>query len=110
METIWLWIISALAIFISARIIPGVQSSVGGALVTSIVLGLLNMLVKPILLFLALPINILSLGLFTLVINAFIILLAGRIVPGFKVAGFLQAFIFGIVLAIIQMILGSIFA
>lgn len=102
---IWTWIVSSLAIFITAYILPRVQISFGSALITSIVIGLLNMFVKPILVFLSFPITIITLGLFTLVINAIIVLLAGKIVPGFKIEGFWQAFVFAIVLAIIQAVL-----
>ncbi len=98
------WLISALAIFVSALIIPGIQVGVISALVTAIVLGLLNIFIKPVLILLTLPVNILTLGLFTFVINALLIMLAGAIVPGFKVAGFGSALLFSIVLAIISMI------
>ena len=85
------WLISALAIFIAALLIPGIEVGVISALVTAVVLGLLNAFVKPILVALTLPVNVVTLGLFTFVINALIIMLAGAIVPGFKVSGFLPA-------------------
>jgi len=98
------WIISALAIGIAAYFIPGVQVTLIGALVLAIVLGLLNLFIRPILLLLTLPINILTLGLFTLVINTLLIMLASGIVKGFNVSGFWPAFWFSIVLAIINII------
>ncbi|MFA6375883.1 MAG: phage holin family protein [Candidatus Paceibacterota bacterium] len=96
------WLIMAIAVIVSAYILPGVTlSGFGAALLVALVLGLLNVFIKPLLLILTLPINILTLGLFTLVINAAIILMASAIVPGFKVAGFWYAMLFSIVLSII---------
>jgi putative membrane protein len=95
------WIVSAMVIFSIAYIIPGVHvSSFTSALVVALVLGIINAFLKPILLILTLPINILTLGLFTFVINAVLILLVSSFVPGFVVDGFVWAFIFGIVLSI----------
>jgi len=96
------WLVMAIAVIVSAYILPGVTlSGFGAALLVALVLGLLNIFIKPLLLILTLPINILTLGLFTLVINAAIILMASAIVPGFKVAGFWYAMLFGIVLSIV---------
>ncbi|NJC87282.1 MAG: phage holin family protein [Desulfuromonas sp.] len=97
------WVVSGLAIIITAYLLPGV--AVGGflaALVTALILGLINAIIRPILILLTLPLNILTLGLFTLVINALLIMLAAAIVPGFAVRGFWWAFLFGIVLAIVN--------
>lgn len=97
-------IISTLAVMIAAYIIPGVVvSGWFAAFVVAIVLGILNLTVKPVLLVLTLPINILTLGLFTLVINTLLIFLAGAIVPGFNPGSFLAALLFGIVLSLINM-------
>ena len=101
-------LISGLAVFISAYILPGVH--VDGfvtALVAAVVLGIANILVKPILLILTLPITIITLGLFYFVINALIILLVAKIVPGFKVDGFWWALIFALVLSIVGSFLNS---
>ncbi len=100
------WIISALTIIVTAYLLPGV--TVGGfttALVVAVVLGAINIFIKPILIILTLPINILSLGLFTFVINAVIIILVSKIVPGFKVDGFIWALLFSIILSIINSVL-----
>ncbi|MCX6797740.1 MAG: phage holin family protein [Candidatus Falkowbacteria bacterium] len=97
------WLISAVAILIAAYIIPGVKvAGVWTALILAAVLGLLNISIKPLLILLTLPINILTLGLFTLVINALVIMLASSIVKGFSVGGFINALLFSIVLTIIQ--------
>lgn len=99
------WLTSALLILAAAYIIPGVVlSGLWSALVLALILGLLNITIKPLLLILTLPINIISLGLFTLVINALIIMLASSIVKGFSVGGFVNAFLFALILAIIQAI------
>ncbi|MDZ4231215.1 MAG: phage holin family protein [Patescibacteria group bacterium] len=100
------WLISTLVILASAYLLPGV--TVDGflaALVAALVLGLVNAILKPILVLLTLPINILTLGLFTLVINATLVMLTAYIVPGFAVAGFLWALLFGLILSVVSMIL-----
>lgn len=103
------WLVSGLAILVSAYLLPGVHiSSFTSALVAAVVLGVINAFIKPILIILTLPINILTLGLFTLVINALIIILTSNLVPGFKVDGFLWALIFSIVLSLINSFLHKI--
>ena len=83
------WMINAGVLFALAHLLPGVQlRGIGAALVVALVLGLLNTLIRPILLVLTLPINVLTLGLFTFVINGFMVWLAARLVDGFAVAGF----------------------
>jgi len=96
------WIISAIAILATAYALPGVTAEgFGAALIVALVLGILNAFIRPILLTLTLPVNVLTLGLFTLVINTLLIMAADAVVPGFQISGFLTALIFGIVLAII---------
>lgn len=100
------WVISALVILVTGYLLPGVHiDSFLTALVAALVLGIINAFIKPIIILLTLPINILTLGLFTFVINAFIILLTSALVPGFRVNGFWWALLFSIVLAIINTIL-----
>jgi len=72
------------------------------AIIFSLVLALLNAIVRPILVILTLPITILTLGIFLVVINVLMIILAGKLVTGIHIAGFLWAFIFGILLSIIS--------
>jgi putative membrane protein len=96
------WLASAVAILIAGLLIPGVKvAGAWSALILALVLGLLNISVKPLLILLTLPINILTLGLFTFVINALIIMLASSIVKGFEIGSFFNALLFSIVLAII---------
>ena len=97
------WLIYALAIFITAYLLPGVRlTGYAAALATAVVLGLINTFIRPLLLLITLPVNILTLGLFTLVINALLIMLTSAIVPGFYVAGFWQALLFSVVLFIVN--------
>ena len=95
--------LSALAVFITARILPGVTlDGYVTALVVAVVLGVVNAVLRPILLFLTLPINILSLGLFTFVIIGGLVELVSFMVPGFHVAGFWWALAFALVLWVIN--------
>jgi len=100
------WIINAIAIYLTAMLLPGVSiSGFVAALILSIVLGLINALLKPLILLLTLPVNILTLGLFTLVINTFLIMLADNLVDGFTVNGFWWALLFSLVLSAINSLL-----
>lgn len=97
------WLISALVILATAYLLPGVQIlSFTTALVVAVVLGIINAVLRPILLILTLPINILTLGLFTFVVNALMIILTAKLVPGFRVEGFWWALLFSIILSIIN--------
>jgi putative membrane protein len=110
MSIILKWLVMVLAIMISSYFIPGV--AVAGfwtALWLALFLGIINVLVKPVLILITLPINILTLGLFTFVINALLILLAASVVKGFSVSGFLTAMLFSIVLSIVSYFLNLIF-
>ena len=90
--------LSTIAVFVTGYVIPGVRvSSFTTALIVAVVLGVLNTFLRPVLLFLTLPVTVLTLGLFALVINTGIILLAAEIVPGFSIDSFWSAFLFGIV-------------
>ncbi|OGH38181.1 MAG: hypothetical protein A3B44_00815 [Candidatus Levybacteria bacterium RIFCSPLOWO2_01_FULL_38_21] len=102
------WLVSALVIISAAYILPGVHvASFMTALVTALVLGIINAILKPILIILTLPINFLTLGLFTLIINTLLILLAAKIVPGFRVDGFWWALLFGIALSVANSVLNK---
>lgn len=106
MKTILRWFLRALAVVITAYLLPGiVVKSFFVALVVAVVLGFFNTILKPILVILTLPINILTLGLFTLVINAGLILLASNLVAGFQVDGFWWALIFSLILSLVNAVL-----
>ncbi len=102
-------LLTAVAVFLIAEFLPGVSvESYVTAIIVAVVLAILNLIVKPILVILTLPVTILTLGLFLLVINAIIILLADSFVSGFGVDGFWIALIFSLLLSIFQSILYSI--
>jgi putative membrane protein len=101
-------LINALAVFILAHILSGVTvDGYVGAIIVAAVLSILNLLVKPILVILTLPVTIVTLGLFLLVINALIILLADKLIDGFGVASFWSALLFSVLLSILQSLLQS---
>ncbi|MCX5803468.1 MAG: phage holin family protein [Proteobacteria bacterium] len=101
------WLIMATSIVISAYLIPGVYiSGFFTALWVALFLGIVNVLVRPILILVTLPINILTLGLFTFVINAVLVLLASSMINGFHVKGFWIAMLFSMVMSIINYLLG----
>lgn len=102
MKTIFHWFISALAIGIAAYVVPGVTVTVLGALIAAVVLGALNLFIRPIIAILTLPITLITLGLFSLVIDALLVMLASSVVPGFAVAGFWTAFFFALALTVIN--------
>ncbi len=100
------FLLNGFAVYATAYLFSGVQvSSFYIALIVALVLALLNMLVKPLLIILSLPINILTLGLFTFVVDAIIVLLAAVIVPGFGVDTFWTAMLFSIVLSLTSFVL-----
>jgi len=99
-------LISAFAFYITAYLIPGFIISGWMALVViSIVWGILTLVIRPILVLLTLPINFLTLGLFTFVINALLLMLMAKIVPGFSISGFGTALLAAIVLSLVNMFL-----
>lgn len=110
MKTIIKLLITAAVAYFLPRILSGVHvADFASAIIFAIVLGLLNLIVKPIISLLSLPITIITLGLFSFVINAVIILLAAHFTDGIKIDGFWWALIFSIALSILTFILESIF-
>ncbi|MBI3547551.1 MAG: phage holin family protein [Elusimicrobia bacterium] len=96
-------VLSSLAVFMTASVLRGVAvDSFATVLIVAVILGVLNVVVRPILVVLTLPINVATLGLFTLVIQGFVVEIAAKVVPGFHVRNFLWAVCFGIVLAVIN--------
>jgi len=101
-------IISSLAVFLTAYLLPGVQvDDYITAIFVAIVLALLNGFLKPMLIIFTIPVTLLTLGLFLLVINACIILLADYFVDGFSVGGFWSALFFSLVLSVITSMMES---
>lgn len=102
-------LLSGVAVLISAYVIPGVTvDGLFAAIVVAVVLGIVNALIRPVLALLTLPINILTLGLFSLVLSALMVMLTDAILPGFTVNGFGAAILFAIVLALVNGALGVI--
>ncbi|MBD3724620.1 MAG: phage holin family protein [Flavobacteriaceae bacterium] len=102
-------LITTVLIVVIAHFFPGISvDNFSTALVVAVVLGLLNVFIKPILVLFTIPATIITLGLFLLVINAVIILLGDYFVSGFHVNGFWTAFLFSIVLSVFQSILNKI--
>lgn len=105
MKTLLKWLVYTIVILGAAYNLPGVMvDDFTTALIVALVLGLINAIIKPLVVVLTLPINILTLGLFTLVINALLVMLASAIVPGFSVDGFLAALVFSVILSIVVFI------
>ncbi len=96
-------IISTVSVFVAAYLVPGVAvDGVTTAFIVAIVLGVLNVFVKPLLVFLTLPITLLTLGLFTFVINLGLIYLAEYLVTGFSIGSILAAILFGLILSLVN--------
>jgi putative membrane protein len=107
MKTVGKIFASALAVILSAYILPGVH--VDGfitAIIVAVVLSLVNFFVKPLLIIITIPVTILTLGLFLLAINAFMILMVDSFIDGFAVDGFWWALLYSLVLSIISSIFG----
>jgi putative membrane protein len=101
MNGILRFLLSGLAVLLTAYLLPGVHVlHYGYALLAAIVISLANIFVKPILIILTIPITVFTLGLFLLVVNALIILLVEAIVPGFGVDGFWWALAFSLILSV----------
>lgn len=99
-------LINAAALWVAASLIPGIRlSGLRYTLLAALVLGLINAIVRPVLLFLTLPITLLTLGLFIFVLNAFCLWLTSRLVPGFDVHGFGAAFLGALVISVVSWML-----
>ena len=104
------WLATALSLWLTAYIVPGLAiSGFTAAAVGAIVLGLVNAIVKPILILFTLPLTILTLGLFLLVVNAIALGLVGYFTPGFNVDGFFPAVFGSIVLSLVSGFLNKMF-
>lgn len=103
-------LVTAVAAYFLAYLLPGIHlDGFGGALIFAIVLGILNLIVKPILKILGLPLTIITLGFFSLVINALVILIADYFIDSMSIEGFWWAFLFSIGLSLITSLLSGIF-
>lgn len=101
-------LLSSLAVILASYLLPGVYiESFFAALVVALLLSLLNVTVKPLLIILTIPLTVFTFGLFLLVINALMIMLADSLVPGFGVSGFWWALLFSLILSLINSLLAD---
>lgn len=104
------WFLSAVAVWLVSEIVPGFMvASLGAALIAAVVIGLVNATLGLLLKIVTFPMTVATLGLFWLIINGLMLMLAAQLVPGFAISGFLAAFFGAIVLSIINMILKTLF-
>lgn len=105
MRLLFKWIIAALAILAAAYFVPGIHvASFITALIVALVLGVLSITIKPVVKLITLPLNLLTLGLFSLVINALFFWLVGTVIKGFTVDGFVAAFLGSLVVSVVNFI------
>lgn len=102
------WAITALSLWVASHIFSGIRfADTGSLIVSALLLGLANALVKPLLVILTLPLTLLTFGLFLLVINALMILLVSALVKGFTVSGFWTAFFASIFISVLSFLIGA---
>ena len=108
MKLIVRWLLLAAALLLVAYLYPGVTvSSFGSAMIAALVLGLLNTLLRPLLILLTLPVTLLTLGLFLFVINAAMFYLAARVLDGFAVSGFLAALVGSLIYSVCSVVIDA---
>ncbi len=103
-------LINGIVFYLIARYVPGIHANgFGSAVLAAFIFGIVNAIIRPIVLLLTLPFTIITLGLFVIIVNALMFWLATWIAPGFKVDGFVPALIGGIIMAIVGMITNQVF-
>ncbi len=103
------WLLFTLAIMFVAWLVPGIGvENFQSAMLVTVIMALINIFIRPLIVFITLPINILTLGIFTLIINALLFMLAGYLAPGFFVDGFLAAFLGSVVLSFLGLIINMV--
>ena len=104
------WILSAAGIFLTSQLVKGFEvKTFGSAMFASLVVGLLNTVLRPLLLLLTLPVNVITLGLFTFVVNAIILRLAASMLKNFDIKGWAPAIVGAFILALINMLIFWVF-
>lgn len=104
------WLLSAIAVWIVSEIVPGFNvASLGSALIAAVVIGLVNATLGLLFKIVTFPLTVMTLGLFWLIINGVMLLVAAQLVPGFAIAGFIPAFFGAIVLSLVNMVLRALF-
>src|SRR3990170_6632708 len=95
----------ALGVFLADYLVPGIEvTGYGPVIKAAVLLGLLNLFIKPVLFVLTLPINLLTLGLFTLIINGFLLWLVGQLITGFDVSGFFASVLGALVISVLSVL------
>ena len=104
------WFVTTIAVLVAERLLPGIQCNGWGTLLgASLLLGIINAFVRPVLLLLSLPFIIVTMGLFIFVVNALLLMLVAKIIPEFQVDGFWNAFFGSIIISLVSWILSSFF-
>ena len=107
---IWAWLINSVSVFITSKVLTGVEiKNFWSAVWVAAVLSIVNILLKPLLVFLSVPFIIISFGLFVWVVNALLIMLVDKFVDGFKIKNFWWAIAFSFIMSIISSVLTKIF-
>lgn len=110
MNIFFRWLLLTLAVLLSSFLVPGVYvAGFWSALWVALLMGVINISIKPLLIIITLPINILTLGLFTFVINALMVLLIANVIKGFEVNGFWTAMLFSFVLSLLSYVFNALF-
>ncbi|MGV8933154.1 MAG: phage holin family protein [Gallionellaceae bacterium] len=110
MRLLLIWLLNALALLTVAYVLPGIiVDGFSGALVAALILGLVNMLLRPLLILLTLPVTVVTFGLFILVINGLLFWFAGSVLKGFEVSGFWVGVLGALLYSIISSVLAMIF-
>ncbi len=110
MRLLLIWFLNALALLTVAYVLPGIiVDGFSGALVAALILGLVNMLLRPLLILLTLPVTVVTFGLFILVINGLLFWFAGSVLKGFEVSGFWVGVLGALLYSIISSVLAMIF-
>jgi len=103
------WLVSATAVYVTANILSGITvMSFGAAMIVAVVLGLINVFIKPLLVLLTIPTVVLTLGLFMLVINALMLMLAAWLVDGFAVSSFWWAVLGSLIISLVAWLMNSV--
>jgi len=104
------WFVTTIAVFVAEKLVPGIHCEGTAALLgASLLLGIINAFVRPILLLLSLPFIIVTMGLFIFVVNALLLMLVSSLIPAFTVSGFWSAFFGAIIIGLVSWVLSSFF-
>ena len=102
------WFVTTIAVYVATKLVPGFKCEPVGALLgASLLLGIINAVVRPVLLLLSLPFIIVTMGFFIFVVNALLLLLVSKIIPSFHVEGFWNAFFGAIIISLVSWVLSS---